>query len=394
VNDPSHPPTPLSQLPRSLTAGEMQVSQSANEFAFRLFKQLSATQPNENVFVSPLSVSFSLGMAMNGASGTTLDEMRSTLGFGAAELAQINDGYRGLMALEAGLDPSTTFEIANSVWYRQTLTVNQSFIDQVKQTFDAEVRASPFDASTISQVNGWVNDRTHGKIPTILDKIDADNVMFLINAIYFKGSWREQFDPADTQDGPFAALDGTQTVKLMHRNAEGKTLPLSSTESLTVGELTYGNSAFVMTVLMPTSGNDVNGLAASLDTAAWRATLAGLHEVKADVSLPKLKLEYKRELSTDLQALGMRVPFMPDIADFSAMSPVGRQLYISFVMHKTFVNVDEVGTEAAAVTNTGISLTSLPPCLCVQRPFIFAIRERFSGTILFIGKIVRIPASS
>jgi serpin B len=385
-------PQPLTDLPRALTADEARVAGAANQFALTLFKRLNEAQPAENVFVSPLSVSFSLGMTMNGANGTTLDEMRSTLGFGSEELSQINAGYRGLMALEAGLDPSTTFTIANSVWYRQDLQVNQSFVDMVKSTFEAEVRASPFDASTITQVNDWVNANTNGKIPTILEEIADENVMFLINAIYFKGSWREQFDPADTRDLPFKAVGGAQTVKTMYRLGKGAKLPFAWTPTAVLGDLVYGNSAFVMTVIVPSEGTDVNAYAATLDTAQWTALVAGMQEREIDVYLPKLRLEYKRELKADLQALGMRVPFIDGGADFTRMSSAaGNRLFISFVQHKTFVDVNEEGTEAAAVTNTGISETSLAPSLRVDRPFIFAIRERFSGTILFMGKIVKIP---
>jgi serine protease inhibitor len=386
------PPQQLTGLPRELTADEVHVSRAANQFALTLFKRLNEAQPDENVFVSPLSVSFSLGMTMNGADGTTLDEMRSTLGFGAEELSAINAGYRGLMSLESGLDPSTTFDIANSVWYKQTLPVHQSFVDELKATFDAEVRASPFDQSTITQVNDWVSANTNGKIPTILEAISPDDVMFLINAIYFKGSWRDQFNPAKTRDGSFHPLDGsTQTVKMMHRDdGEGK-LRLGFTSAAHVGELIYGTGAFVMTIVVP-SHSDVNAFTATLDTAAWSALVGPLGaETESAVALPKLRLEYKRELKEDLQALGMRVPFVPRGADFTRMSPMGMDMFIAFVQHKTFVNVDEEGTEAAAVTNTGVGITSAPLCLCVDRPFIFAIRERFSGTILFMGKIVRIP---
>lgn len=387
--DPQAPPKQLTALPRVLTADEQRVSLAANQFALTLFTRVSELQPGENVFVSPLSVSFALGMTMNGASGTTLDEMRSTLGFGSAELAQINGGYKGLMALERGLDPGTTIQIANSVWYRQGLPVTQAFVDTVRQTFDADVRAAPFDQSTIKQVNDWVSAKTNAKIPTILDGIRDEDVMFLINAIYFKGSWREQFDPAKTRDMPFAALGGTQQVKTMSRPARSGKIRFGRTANTTVGELFYGNGAFVMTLVVP--DGDVNAFAATLDTAAWRSLVTSLAEADYEVSLPKLRLEYERELSGDLKALGMNVPFVPGSADFTRMSPAGRDLFISFVKHKTFVDVNEEGTEAAAVTNVGLGITSAPPCLCVNRPFIFAIRERFSGTILFIGKIVRIP---
>lgn len=389
---PSRAPALLTALPRDLTSAEVLASRAANQFAFTLFERLNAAEPGQNVFVSPLSVSFALGMTMNGANGATLDEMRSTLGFGAAELASINEGYRGLMGLEKGLDPTTTFQIANSIWYRQGLPVHQSFIDVVRTTFDAEVRASPFDASTVAQVNSWVNDRTNGRIPTILDgeAISPSLVMFLINAIYFKGTWREQFDPRMTVDAPFQSVTGGQMVKMMRRKQSA--IRVGTTPSASIGELIYGNGAFVMTVILPNQGSGIETVAAGLDTATWRAATGALNETKMDVGLPKFRLEYGRELKDDLVALGMRVPFgETGAADFSRMSSIGDQLQIAFVKHKTFVDVNEEGTEAAAVTNVGVEVVSLPPCFCVDRPFIFAIRERFSGTILFLGKIVRIP---
>ncbi len=391
VTDPKRPPKELTQLPRELSVGETRVSQTANEFAFRLFRRLNEAQPGANVFVSPLSVSFSLGIAMNGAASTTFDEMRSTLGFGPVELAEINAGYRDLLALEGGLDPSTTFQIANSVWYRQTFPFDRSFIDGVREHFQAEVRGSPFDAATVTQVNDWVSSKTNGRIPTILDGIDSANVMFLINAIYFKGSWRHQFDPAQTRDAPFRSATGDQMVKMMRREEGTGPIRFGFTPAATIGELTYGNGAFVMTIVMPNQNGSVAALAAGLDTAAWNALLAPLQERGFSVSLPRFRLSYERQLKEDLQALGMKVPFVENGADFTRMSPLGKQLFIAFVKHKTFVDVNEEGTEAAAVTNTGVSVASMPPCLCVDRPFVFVIRERFSGTILFMGKIVRIP---
>lgn len=392
ITDPPGPPEQLTALPRSLTADEAAVAGAANDFAFTLLKRLSTQQPAENVFVSPLSVSMALGMAMNGAAGTTLDQMRTTLGFGAKELASINAGYRGLIALEAGLDPSTTFDIANSVWHRSTFPFHQTYLDALKTSFDADVRAAPFNSTTVTDVNKWVSDQTNARITNILDEIKPDDVMFLINAIYFKGSWRDGFDPAATHDALFTRIDGTtQTVKMMSRPSTRGKIRIGMLNGTQVGELAYGNGAFVMTILVPGGQANVNDVAASLDTLAWRGFIGamGTSEVKADVALPRFTMEYERELSADLKALGMPVAF-DAAADFSGMSPLGADLFISFVKHKTFVKVDEVGTEAAAVTNVGMSFTSGPPSLRVDRPFIFAIRERFSGTILFMGKIVRL----
>jgi serine protease inhibitor len=385
---PDRAPDLLTALPRELTADEIRVSAAANDFALRLFRGLNSAQPSENVFVSPLSVSMSLGMAMNGAEATTLDEMRSTLGFGSATLAEINRGYQGLMGLEAGLDPTTTFSIANSVWIRQGFPVKQPFIDEVRAAFDADVRSSPFDASTVTDVNSWVSSETNGRITEIVEQISPADVMFLINAIYFKGSWREQFDPARTANGPFAALGGEQQVPLMVR--EEVQARFAFLNGARIGELLYGNGAFAMTIVIP--DGDVAAFAATLDSTRWAQLLAAMPEQTREVRavLPRFTMEYERQLKDDLIALGMAVPFAPGQANFSRMTD--ESVFIAFVKHKTFVLVNEEGTEAAAVTNTGVQVTSGPPCICVTQPFLFVIRERLSGTILFMGKIVRIPS--
>src|SRR5262245_12115829 len=217
---PPGPTPPLTRLPRELTAGERQVLRAGNDFSLALFRQLAKAQPGKNVFVSPLSASMALGMTMNGARGTTLEAMRATLGMGTADLQQINAGYKGLIELLRGLDPSTTFQLANSIWYRNGFPVQQTFLDAVKAAFSAEVRGLNFnDPSSVSVINAWVNSNTQGKIPTILEGIGPDDQMYLINAIYFKASWRTRFDPALTRPGPFRASGGSvQTVNMMHRD--------------------------------------------------------------------------------------------------------------------------------------------------------------------------------
>src|SRR5262245_24381217 len=265
------PATPLTRLPRELTAGERQVLRAGNEFSLALFRQLSKVQPGKNVFVSPLSASMALGMTMNGARGTTLDAMRATLGVGTADLQQINAGYKGLIELLRGLDPSTTFQLANSIWYRNEFPVRQTFLDAVKAAFSADVRGLNFnDPSSLSVINGWVNSSTQGKIPTILAEIGANDQMYLINAIYFKASWRAQFDPAKTRPGIFQGSNGSQTVNMMHRD------PLPSVHSrvfsfphLYAAELGYGNDAFAMTILLPQGGANIDSVAAALTTDQW-----------------------------------------------------------------------------------------------------------------------------
>ncbi len=394
--NPSTPPTALTALPRALTANEIKVRDAANAFAFALWGRINAAQRDTNVFVSPLSASFALGMTLNGAAGQTADQMRAALQFGSATLPEINAGYKSLVALLTSLDPGVQMRIANSIWYRQEFPFRQAFFDTTKVYFDATVRGLNFNdrAASLAAINGWVNTATAGKIPTVLDDITAQQVMFLINAIYFKGSWRLKFDPAQTAPAPFYATSGpSQQMQLMHRL---DTLSYVETATYQAADLPYGNTAFSMTVLLPKAGTDVETLAASLTPASWQALTSAFRTQKVYFYLPRLTLKYERRLNDDLKALGMVVPFVPGGADFTQMAaaPVGNELFIEFVKQNTFVDINEEGTEAAAVTTVGIGVTSMPsyPTMRVDRPYLFVLRERLTGTVLFMGKIVRMPA--
>ena len=302
------------------------------------------------------------------------------------------DEFMGVYELlQERLDAKVDFRIANSIWSRSGFPFEQSFLDAGTSYFDAEVRSLDFDdPASLATINGWVSRATAEKIPTILDAISSDDVMFLINAIYFKGSWQYSFRRADTKVAPFTALSGTvRPVPLMHQTA---TLRYLRDPRFQAVDLLYGNGAFAMTVILPTPAQDVNALVGSLTEAEWVRLLDGFQEVEVDLTLPKFKLEYQRTMNDDLATLGMGIAFRPDAADFTRMSR-GGGLSIAFVKQKTYVDVYEEGTEAAAVTVTAIrqvSLPSGPVTMRVDRPFIFAIRERFSNTILFVGKIARL----
>jgi serine protease inhibitor len=388
TTDPAGVAPALTTLPRDLTASERSVLSASNAFSFALWKRVNSAQRDSNVFVSPLSASFSLGMTMNGAANQTLDEMRAGLQFGTTSLADIDAGYKSLIALLTSLDATVTMDIANSIWYRNTFPFNQSFLDDGANYFGATIKPLDFNdvTASLAAINGWVNTQTKGKIPTILDKIESDNVMFLINAIYFKGSWRARFDPALTQDATFHAAAGDQSARLMHRHDK---MLYGETAAYQAVDLSYGDSAFTMTVVLPKSGTTVETVAASLDAATWQTLTGSFHTADVDLFLPKVKMSWKRDLIPDLKGLGMLAPFS-DGADFTRMSTRGRELYISMVRQKTFVDINEEGTEAAAVTSTGISLTSapIPAVMRVDRPYVFVIRERLSGTVLFMGKVV------
>lgn len=385
-------PAVLTALPRALTAPEQKLVAANNDFAFSLFRQLNvASAKDSNVFASPLSASMSLGMAMTGASSSTYSQMRATLGFGTLSETEVSDSYKSMISLLRGLDASVDFRIANSVWFRNTFTFNQSFLDATKNAFDAQVSALDFNnPSAKTTINDWVNTATNAKIPSIIDKISSDNVMFLINAIYFKGDWRDRFKATETADGTFHAVSGDQTARFMHRNVS---TPYRATADYEAADLLYGSSAFSMTVVLPRAGKSIDAVAASLESGTWASTTSGMSGVLVDLSFPRVKLTWERKLNDDLIALGMRDAFSDGIADFTRMSPAGHQLVISEVKQKTFVDINEDGTEAAAVTSTGISVTSAPLTVTmkVDRPYLIVMRERYSGTILFMGKIVRMP---
>jgi len=393
-DDPSAPdglPPVIAALPRQLTTVETEMVAASNTFGFNLLKQVNTTFADSNVFLSPLSASMALGMTMNGAEGTTFEEMRSTLGFGPRTYEELNASYKSLITLLRDLDPKVEFKIANAIYYDVAdigAAIEPTFLSESRNYFDAEVKGLDFRRpETVDTVNAWANQHTNGKIPTILDRIDAQIVMLLMNAIYFKGDWRAGFKESETSDQPFHTLRGVNaTVRMMHRDGGFRS---GRTSNATVAELPYGGDAFVMTILLPDEGVNINTFVGSLTATSWQQFTANLHDADVDLYLPKFKLAWEDTLNDELKALGMRQAFRENEARFTRISrSMGDKLYIDFVKQKTFVDVNEVGTEAAAVTVVGIAPTSAPMPVWIDRPFVFAIRERLSGSVLFLGKIV------
>jgi serine protease inhibitor len=388
----SHKDNPVAQdhsTGGNLTPLEKSVVASANSFGFRLFSKINAVQTDSNVFISPFSVSMAFGMALNGANGATLDSLKQALGDAGMSMDEINQSYKNISATLTTLDPRVAFRIANSIWYRTGFEVLQKFLDDNKTYFDAEVASLDFSQpSALQTINNWVNTKTNGKIPTILDRIERGVVMYLINAIYFKGAWTYQFDPQYTKDAPFTCGDGsTVSCQLMSQQA---TFAYYDDSEMQAIDLPYGDRMFSMTVILPRPGTSIDQFAAALTEEQWNTIVSSLDSSKVDLFIPKFKLEYKKTLNDELQALGMTIAFTPS-ADFSRITPEGG-IFISEVKHKTFVEVNEEGTEAAAVTSIEFIRSTAEgpsiPVMRIDRPFIFAIREHQSGTILFIGKIV------
>ena len=387
----SNPTGPLDALPRELTPAEQDVVTAANAFGLDMFGRLVADQPDENVFFSPLSAYFALGMTANGAAGATLDEMRTTLRQTGLSEEEANEAYRGLLDLLLGLDPDVEFSIANAIWHRLGLQVEPAFADASRATFDARVEGVDFaDPATAAAINGWVSSETRGNIEKIVDDPGelANTVMFLVNAIFFKGTWQLQFDPDHTRPDAFELLDGTIGTVDMMRNSDIEILRHHVDQDIEVAELLYGRGAFAMTIFLPPRGATPAQLLEGVDAGAWDEWIGTLEETSAigAVVMPKFKLDWDKKLNDDLAAMGMPLAFGGG-ADFSRMAPGGEGFFISEVKQKAFVEVDEEGTTAAAVTSVNV-VDSAPPEFRVDRPFVFAIRERFSGTLLFLGQVV------
>jgi serpin B len=273
--------------------------------------------------------------------------------------------------------------------------VEQAFLDANRTFYDARVQALDFAAPTASRtINDWVKQETNGLIPDIVPSpLPPWAMMYLINAIYFKGNWTQQFDKGRTAPRPFYLADGsTVSVPTMTHGNEVD-VRLGGDQTVAVLDLPYGGRAFSMTIVMPRDAAAIDTFVAALTADRWNGWIAGLDSTSVEVFLPKFKLTNDLSLVSVLKGLGMEIAFdciPPEMADFTRMTPEG--VCITNVKHKTYVDVNEEGTEAAAATSVEIGVESLPPSVVVDRPFLFALRENLSGTILFLG-VIRNPVA-
>ena len=368
-----------------LNATEQQNAAADNVFTFNLFKTIQATSTNNvNLFTSPLSVSIALGMTGNGAKGATLESINNTLGFGGFSQDEVNGYFNKLITELPKVDPNTTLNIANSIWYKQGFSVLPQFITTDSTYFHAKIQALDFGSSSATNtINNWVSDQTHGKIPTITEQVSPDDIMYLINAIYFKSVWATKFDQGQTHNQAFYLPDNS-TVQASFMQGKVNYKRYAGSDA-TVVELPYINNKFSMVIISPNSNTTLSNLAANLDTVTWHKWMSGLLQQNGDVIMPKFKFSYNILLNDALSRLGMGNAFS-DAADFTGINPFGG-LHISKVQHKAFVAVDETGTEAAAATSVVIELTASQPTppVTIDHPFLFVIREMKTGLVLFAG---------
>jgi serpin B len=367
-----------------------QVVAADNLFGLELFQRVLANDTTTgNIFISPTSVALALAMTYNGADGETKTAMEETLRKQGLTTEQLNQSYKDLMDALISVDPKVLFEIANSIWYRNDVEVLPEFISVNQTYYNAEVNAIVFDDQAKDIINAWVAEKTHDKITKVIDYIPEDAIMYLINAIYFKGIWRSEFEKDKTADMPFYLADGS--VVQVPTMQQQDTFRYVSNELMSVVELPYGQGNFSMVIMLPKSGKTTDDIVSSLSIENWNAWMQEFSDKEVVIHLPRLKFEYNKVLNTDLCDMGMGIAFSGE-ADFSKIDST-RDLMISRVIHKTFVEVNEEGTEAAAVTVVEIVETSYEPgnngpvYFYVDRPFLFMIREKDTGAILFIGRV-------
>lgn len=368
------------------TLKSLELIEQTDAFGWELFKTMNGeADAGKNLVISPLSITQCFGMAINGATGENLEEMLDV--FGHDNTTGMNEAYKNIRGALSTVDPKVTLGIANSAWFKQDFAIKAPFFEALSQFYQAEITGLNFSdkAGSKKAMNDWVNIHTKGKIPTIIDQITDGNILFLINAVYFYGNWANKFDVAKTTDATFQLSDGSSVqVKMMEREWDYE---IAYGENFTALRAPYTNGSFAMTILLPDEGIAANDVINGLNTEVWNQIRATQPTRKMKFFLPRFKTACSYDLIPSLQSLGMNRAFSDNTGFHNiAEAPI----IITEVKHKTFIEVDEKGTEAAAVTSIGFDLTSMPPQATefrVDRPFVFVISEKASGAVLFAGKI-------
>lgn len=368
-----------------LTTAQQAQVENSNEFAWKFFKEVSKGE-QQDVFVSPLSVTYALGMLANGAVGDTQKEILEGLEFRSGKVDDINSLCHQLMIESPKLDKSTKVSMANAVVANKNKPLQPDFKNVVEKQYQALVTNQDFSSpATLSFINLWASELTHGMVPKLLDRVHPDAVTYLLNALYFKGIWYRQFDKKRTQQESFTQADGKKlSVKMMHQKER---FFAAENDNYQTVVLPYGNGSYEMVVLLPREGKDLSSLLQTMDAKKWKDNLKKTYSSEVDLKLPRFTSAYTRELNDVLKLLGMNTMFERGKADLTKMSVA--KAFVSMVLQKAKIEVDEEGSKAAAVTVVETLDAAAPPSRPIMfhanRPFMYAIVEHSTGTIFFMG---------
>jgi serpin B len=363
---------------------------AVNEFALELTVQLGRQDAGQNVFLSPANVAVALAMTANGARGETLQSMLSALNLATLDLETVNSNFAALQALLVRDEPGATIAIANALWARAGVAFNADFLQRTQRFYDARIEALDFDQPDAPKtINEWVRRQTNDKIPAIVERIPEEIILLLMSAIYFNGKWETPFNPEFTQDRPFYLLNGTtKELPTMYRSDDFEYLKGDGFQAV---RLPYAGGGVRMVIILPDADRTLTQLMDQLSIENWESWREQFSVKEGQLYLPRFTTRYDKQLNQALSAMGMTEAFDDGRADFSGMRPVPPALFISQVRHVAYVDVNEAGTEAAAVTSVEMGITSAMPTetflMQVDRPFFFAIEETSTGSILFTGLI-------
>ena len=382
----------------ALSPGSVDVAAADNGFGFHLLNAVQKTTPRGNVVLSPVGAALDLSMVLNGADGKTRQEMLAALSLEGAELDAINTANAQLIKVLRAPTQNVTLAVADSLWVdSRRATLRPDYAKQMQAAYDAETTTLDFGhSSSVSTINGWASRQTHERIPKIIERIDPAEVLLLLNAVYFKGQWKHQFDKAQTQQRDFALADGTS--KKVWRMMQSGRFDYFETPEVQAIRLPFGTGDLVMQVLLPAKSSSLEALETELTPELWAVWQSQYVSRPGALELPRFELKSRYRLNAPLQALGMRRAFDSHAAELTGMFALpgdharGKPFAISQVLQSTFWKVDEEGSEAAAVTSTGIRAAAVtrpvqPFQMIVDRPYLCTIEDRRSGALLFVGAI-------
>jgi serpin B len=368
--------------------GPVEMPDDANRFGFRLLSQLIESEPQKrNFVVSPLSLQLALAMTYAGAEGPTATAIANALGWNGATRERLLAAQSGLQNSLSDPGKDVELRIANALWVDESIRLQPEFRRDIKQLFNSEVFSRHFGSPEIVQdINGWVEKQTAGKISELLARPPSPPLL-LVDAVYFKAPWWSPFAPHASNAQPFFVKDGPPVeVIMMHKVASFPYLKSDAFEAL---RLPYAGDRLGLVLFLPGNESSANDLIQRLSERSWSEFQKGFQSAECNLAVPRFKITYDAVLNEPLKRLGMKQPFNPQTADFRRMLADTRPVYIERVFHKTFLRVDEAGSEAAAATSVAI-VASVRPALKLinitfDRPFVFAIVDNRTQAILFIG---------
>lgn len=376
---------------RQMTITESEIVQSNADFAVRFFHEMEK-ESLENYFTGPFSIHQALSMAMNGNEGDVLQEYLDVLAYHGLSKEEANLAVKSLTAYLKDVDPKVKINIANGIWYREGLRVQTAFKSNMQNYYNANVSALDFNNPNAHQViNNWIASQTNELIKDILDSIPREAVMYLVNAIYFKGDWKYQFDPGKTKKAPFYPERGGSVQVDMMESKDRVGLWVGGNAKVNYIEIPYSTGQYQMAIILPNSGtlSDILPEITHENLTLWSNSA---RETSAILKMPKFKIKHKIvNLSEQLENMGLVTAFTPSPANFTKVFEGNHPpLMISRIIHEALVEVDEKGTEAAAATVIEMVVTSVPSgptIITLDKPFYFLIKEKSSGAVLFMGKL-------